>query len=555
MKGFTNSITNKIISNQHSTTVGLKIVFLAVFLVFMPTFDNKLLTGWDDQWQVVNNFTSGGFTWNNLKQIFTRSYGTQYSPLNQCFYILIYLVDGYNPMIFHAASLLIHFMNCCLAYYILRVLNTNQKKIRQMAWITFLTILLFAIHPLQVESVAWMSTSKVLLYTFFYLGATWTFIQYLKKKKLVYYLLTLLFLFFNFQFVQQTDRVISTLPYLLFLVWALILIRQYKSFGMEQGFKSYWKQAGILGSVLFLALETRTEGALLFPALFVSQCCEWWSMRKNKLAWQCVFRFALPYLVVLVLFIVTLPFLPAGYTAHTQHFSDVTFMKAIDNMVFYLDSGALFCVPFIAHIGLIGKIVFWIWVVIGLAKTTQTTVADKVYALTHFTLFAIWPYQTFRYFIPIAPIILYFFIIGIKTSMQSIPFLSFCKSSIMLCCICIVQGAFFMINLFDYSKEYDTWNLDVTSPNVQAVFAYINSNTQSTDIIACCESRTVYLYTGRISCNLFASIDDTVKKADWYVSFRKRGYYLQHLPEDLVQASQSFDEVYRNADFIIYKIN
>ena len=216
MKGFTNSITNKIISNQHSTTVGLTIVFLAVFLVFMPTFDNKLLTGWDDQWQVVNNFTSGGFTWNNLKQIFTRSYGTQYSPLNQCFYILIYLVDGYNPMIFHAASLLVHFMNCCLAYYILRVLllNTNQKQIRQMAWIAFLTILLFAIHPLQVESVAWMSASKVLLYTFFYLGATWTFIQYLKKKKLVYYLLTLLFFVCAYGCKEQA---------VIFPVWATLL--------------------------------------------------------------------------------------------------------------------------------------------------------------------------------------------------------------------------------------------------------------------------------------------------------------------------------------------
>ena len=407
-------------------------------------------------------------------------------------------------------------------------------------------VLLFGINYTVFKMLLWLCLLLV-----FYIIAQ-DFINRKEKKTGAF---LLFFLFFNFQFVQQTDRVISTLPYLLFLVWALMLIRQYKSFGMEQGFKSYWKQAGILGCVLFLALETRTEGALLFPALFVSQCFEWWSMRKNKLTWQCVFRFALPYLVVLVLFIVTLPLLPAGYTAHTQHFTDVTFMTAIDNMVFYLDSGALFCVPFIAHIGLIGKIVFWIWVVIGLAKTTQTTVADKVYALTHFALFAVWPYQTFRYFIPISPIILYFFIVGIKTSMQSIPFLLLCKSSIMLCCICIVQGAFFMINLLDYSKKYDTWNLDVTSPNVQAVFAYINSNTLSTDIIACCESRTVYLYTGRISCNLFASIDDTVKKADWYISFRKRGYYLQHLPEDLVQASQSFYEVYRNADFIIYKMN
>jgi len=104
-----------------------------------------------------------------------------------------FTVFGYQPFWFHLASLLLHIANALLVYAcIRRLLNLSQKiAVEHKRTIAFFTALIFTIHPFNVESVAWMSASKVLVYSFFYLLAIYLFFNYLKQSKLKYHILTL----------------------------------------------------------------------------------------------------------------------------------------------------------------------------------------------------------------------------------------------------------------------------------------------------------------------------------------------------------------------------
>lgn len=192
------------------------ILILACILVYYPIIGNKFLDFWDDQWVVMNSYTEGGFNRNNLWRILTEYYHGQYAPFNEYLYLGLHSLFGYNPIPFHAASLLLHIANACLAYTIFRQMlyRSGRMEFDTANKVSFLTALLFAVHPFNVESVAWMSASKILVYAFFYLLATYTYLQYLEKGTLRYYIGTLLLFICSFLGKEQA----VTFP-----VWMLLI--------------------------------------------------------------------------------------------------------------------------------------------------------------------------------------------------------------------------------------------------------------------------------------------------------------------------------------------
>ena len=86
-------------------------ILVMTCIVYYPLSENDFLYYWDDQWCVINPYTSGGLIWENLYRIFTETHGGQYSPLNEIGYVLIYSLFGYSPVIFHLAGLWVHLVN------------------------------------------------------------------------------------------------------------------------------------------------------------------------------------------------------------------------------------------------------------------------------------------------------------------------------------------------------------------------------------------------------------------------------------------------------------
>lgn len=155
------------------------IVVILYHSVFYSTFQLE----WDDQWQVFNPMTENGLTSENLQQIFGELYGRQYSPINQLYYTLLYQIDGYNPTLFHIGNLLFHVLNVFAVYTLSAFIFFRFKQENSTRQMAFFSSLLFAIHPIQVESVCWISASKVVLSTFFYLMALLLYLRYATSEK------------------------------------------------------------------------------------------------------------------------------------------------------------------------------------------------------------------------------------------------------------------------------------------------------------------------------------------------------------------------------------
>ena len=189
------------------------LLIVSALAVYYPILGNDFVYLWDDQ---INPFTARGWNAQNLRAIFTEFYDGQYAPLNELLYLALYSISGYDPFWYHLASLLLHIFNALLVYIcVLRLLEVSRKIETEYAKaIAFFTTLIFTIHPFNVESVAWASASKILIYSLFYILATLTFLSYLKHKKLIYYSLTLFIFFCSFLGKEQA---------VIFPLWILLI--------------------------------------------------------------------------------------------------------------------------------------------------------------------------------------------------------------------------------------------------------------------------------------------------------------------------------------------
>jgi len=145
-------------------------------VVFFPSLFNGFVLNWDDATYIQENDTIKALSWVNLKTIFTGYVNGNYHPLTILSYALEYAVAGLKPFLYHFDNLILHLLNVALVFVFVRKLTDKLE-------IAFITALLFGIHPLRVESVAWVSERKDVLYTFFYLLAGITYLDYYQKVK------------------------------------------------------------------------------------------------------------------------------------------------------------------------------------------------------------------------------------------------------------------------------------------------------------------------------------------------------------------------------------
>jgi len=197
-------------------TVNLGVIILCVGLIYWPVYKFRFLHGWDDQWAVLNFYTERGYTWSNIYSILTSFYEGQYAPVNQLYYSGLYYLFAYDPMYYHIASVIIHLLNILLVYYLIKKIASKLSESTKLndQDIAFLTTLLFAVSPFNLEPVVWVSASKVILYALFYLLSMHSYCLYLTNKKPQYFYLTLLLFVLSFGAKEQA----VTLPFSLLLL-------------------------------------------------------------------------------------------------------------------------------------------------------------------------------------------------------------------------------------------------------------------------------------------------------------------------------------------------
>jgi hypothetical protein len=163
------------------------LIILVTVIAFYPSLKNGF-TNWDDPELLLENDSVKSLSAGNIRSIFSGSYAGfgGYTPLVFVSYALEYRFFKLDPKIFHIDNLILHVLNTVLIYFLIFLISRN-------VWVSFITALLFGLHPLHVESVAWIQGRKDLLFSFFFLGALISYLLFLRKrvKNNIYYILSL----------------------------------------------------------------------------------------------------------------------------------------------------------------------------------------------------------------------------------------------------------------------------------------------------------------------------------------------------------------------------
>lgn len=164
----------------------LSVILLVTAVAYLPALQGEF-TNWDDQIYVTANPMVTDFGPDKVNDLFTQQVGGNIHPLTMVSLILNYEVSGLEPFSYHLINLLFHLANTFLVFLFL------YRLFPRSPWPGIITAMLFALHPLHVESVAWISERKDVLYTFFLLLGLINWFAFLKNKKRSTYLLVLLF--------------------------------------------------------------------------------------------------------------------------------------------------------------------------------------------------------------------------------------------------------------------------------------------------------------------------------------------------------------------------
>ena len=171
---------------------------------FLPMLSNGF-TNWDDDVYVTNNQLIKNAEWGKM---FSEPSASNYHPLTMITLGLNYAISGTDPFSYHLVNLLLHLLNTALVFLFVYKISGNKSFVAAFAGI------IFGVHSMHVESVAWVSERKDVLYAFFFLLALlqyWQFLKTTKKLNLVY-----CFLFFVLSLLSKPAAIV--LPILLFLL-------------------------------------------------------------------------------------------------------------------------------------------------------------------------------------------------------------------------------------------------------------------------------------------------------------------------------------------------
>jgi tetratricopeptide (TPR) repeat protein len=176
-------------------------------IALFPMLKNNF-TNWDDEYYVIKNALLRGPDWAG---IFSKPVVSNYHPLTVATLAINYKISELEPGSYLLFNYLVHLLNTLLVFYFVWIISDKKT------WVAFISALIFGIHPMHVESVAWASERKDVLYTFFFLLSLiqyWKYLQTNKSSKL-----WISFFFFVLSLLSKPAAIILPLVLLALDYW------------------------------------------------------------------------------------------------------------------------------------------------------------------------------------------------------------------------------------------------------------------------------------------------------------------------------------------------
>ncbi len=163
-------------SNILSSNRLFVLIIIFITALSFSTAINNGFTSWDDNYYVVENRYIKDFSKEGITKLWTERTGLGGTRLTLTSFMLDYKLWGLNPKLYHAENVLWHILNSILLFFLISRLIKKKN-------IAFVTAILFAVHPMHVESVAWIAERKDVLFAFFLLLCFHAYISYIKSNK------------------------------------------------------------------------------------------------------------------------------------------------------------------------------------------------------------------------------------------------------------------------------------------------------------------------------------------------------------------------------------
>ena len=259
-------LTSEAFRSKKTATILISALFLAfiIVLIYFPVLNNGFVA-WDDDLYVYENNNIRTIDINFIKSLFTDEFNL-WHPLTIISHAIDYAIWGLNPWGHHLTSLILHALNTALFFIaIIKLIEygTSASAVKHLKVFPNVLLpsitasLLFGIHPIHVESVAWISDRKDLLCTFFFLLSILSFLKYalsVNSKRSTFYTLSLFF----FLLALISKPMAVSLPFVLLILDFYPL----KRFSTETGRKNI--RLVIVEKVPFLFLSISSSFITLY---------------------------------------------------------------------------------------------------------------------------------------------------------------------------------------------------------------------------------------------------------------------------------------------------
>ena len=159
-----------------ATALCCALLALITMAVYLPVIEARFVTFDDASYLTNNPKMQAGLTWEGVHWAFTQSHAANWHPITWLSHMLDCELYGLKPAGHHLTSVLFHTANTVLLFLLL-------KRLTGTFWRSAFVAALFALHPLHVESVAWVAERKDVLSTLFFLLTLWAYARYVEKAE------------------------------------------------------------------------------------------------------------------------------------------------------------------------------------------------------------------------------------------------------------------------------------------------------------------------------------------------------------------------------------
>src|ERR1700677_1799112 len=237
------------------TVLGMLLAAVTIAL-YIPVTRHSFIVLDDRDYVTANFHIHGGLSWNTVKWAFRSTAAANWHPLTWLSHALDYQLFALNPAGHHLDSVLIHALNAVLLFLLLGWITKRRGP-------SLVVAALFALHPINVESVAWVAERKNVLCTLFFLLAIGAYAWYAKTLSWRRYLL----MAGLFAAGLRAKPMVITLPFVFLLL-------------------DYWPLGRIAGSPASDANLPQLEATKLLlekiPLLLLSACSAWITLKAQS---------------------------------------------------------------------------------------------------------------------------------------------------------------------------------------------------------------------------------------------------------------------------------